>query len=53
MASGKLLNEIRSMYVNSLVRVRVKGGESVSESTVVRDEVLSCPLGPSMCIWMQ
>ena len=40
MASGKLLNEIRSMYVNSFVRVRVFGGVSVSESRVVREEVV-------------
>ena len=28
--SGNLLNVIRSIYVNSLVCVRVKGGESVA-----------------------
>ena len=32
---GKLLNRIKSMYVNSLAYVRVKGIESVSRSIVV------------------
>ena len=32
---GKLLSGTKSMYVNSLACVRVKGGESVSGSTVV------------------
>ena len=45
---------IKKMYVNSQACVRVKGGDSKCfriESGVRK--VLSCPLGSSMCIWMQ
>ena len=45
----KLLNGIKSMYTNSLVRVRVKGGESECfriDSGVGQGHV--CPLGFSM-----
>ena len=46
----KLLNGIKSMYTNSLVRVRVKGGESECfriDSGVGQGHV--CPLG-FLCI---
>ena len=41
--SGKLLGGIKSMYVDSLACVRVKGGETG----------VSCPLDSLMYIWMQ
>ena len=47
---GKLLNGIKSMCVNSLACVRVKGGES--EYLRVNSSV-SFPLGSSMYIWTQ
>ena len=45
---SRLLNGIKSMYVNSLTYVRVKGGES--ECFRINSGV-SCPLGSSMYIW--
>ena len=51
---GKLLSEIKSMYVNSSACVRVKRGESelFRIDSGVRHGV-SCSLGCSMCIWME
>ena len=52
-AGGKLLDGIKSMYVDSLDCVRVKGGES--EQFRIDSEVrqgVSCPLGFSMYLWM-
>ena len=46
---GKLLNGIKSLYVNSLVCVRVKRGES--ECFRINRSV-SCPLGSSMYMIM-
>ena len=48
--SSKLLNGIKSMYVNSLACVRVKGGES--ECFRINRGV-SYPLGSSMYMWTQ
>ena len=51
---GKLLSEIKSMYVDSLACVRVKRvGVSISGNTVVSDRSESCPLGSSMYLWTQ
>ena len=47
---GKLLNGIKSMYVNSLACVRVKGGGS--EGFWI-DSGVTSPFGFSMCIWIQ
>ena len=48
--AGKLLNGIKSMYVNSLTCVRIKG----SESECFRiDRGVSCLLGCSIYIWRQ
>ena len=44
MMVGKLLNGIKSLYVNSLACVRVKGGESECLRCV------SCPFGSLMYI---
>ena len=47
----KLLNEIKSMYVDSSACIRIKGGisEQFSIDSGVRQ---GCPLGCSMYIWM-
>ena len=50
---GKLTNGIKSMYVNSISCLRVKGGDSVSGTIVMWDKVVSYSLGFSMCIWTQ
>ena len=42
---GKLPNNIKSIYVNRLVCVRVKVSEKFLELTVVCDEGLSCFFG--------
>ena len=47
---GKLLNGIKSIYVNSLACVRIKGGES--ECFRINSGVLY-PLGSSMYLWMK
>ena len=47
---GKLLYGIKSMYINSLASVRIKGGES--EYFRINSDV-SCPLGSFMYIWMR
>ena len=49
---GKLLNGMKSMYVNSLTCVRVNEVRvSVLGSIVMRDRSVSCRLGSSMYIW--
>ena len=46
---GKLLNGVKSIYVNSLACVKVKRGESeYLGSIVVWDRGVSCPLSSSM-----
>ena len=51
---GKLLGGIKSMHVDSLTCIRVKGGESVwFRINSGLDRVASCPLGFSMYIWME
>ena len=47
---GKLLNVIKSIYVNNLAWVRVKGGESECFRV---DSGVSCSLAFSMYIWLQ
>ena len=51
---GKLLNSIKSIYVNGLVHIKVKGGEDECfRIIIVRDRGVSCVIGFSMYIWMQ
>ena len=51
---GKLLNRIKSMYVDSPACVKVKWGWSEWLRIIVRkDRGVSCPLGCEMDIWMQ
>ena len=48
---GKLLNNIKSIYVNSLVCVRVKEMDTSFKTGGVRE--VSFPLGFSVCIWLE
>ena len=50
---GKLLNGIKSMYVNSLAGVRVKGGESECFRIKCCETGISSSLGSSTYIWTQ
>ena len=52
---GKLLNGIKSVYVNSLACIRVKGCESecFRIDSGERDRCVSCPLGSLMYKWTQ
>ena len=50
---SKLLGGIKSMYIERLVCVRVKGGESEWFRVDSVSWCVSCPLGFSMYIWME
>ena len=50
---GKLFNGIKSMYINSVASVRVKGGESGCFRTNSSVRHVSYSLGSSMYIWTQ
>ena len=48
----KYLNEIKSMYNNGFVCVRVKGMRVIASGLIAgRDKVVSYPLGFSIYIW--
>ena len=52
---GKVLNCIKTVYVNSLAYVRVRRCESecFRIDSGVRQTCVSCPLGCSLYIWIQ